>query len=127
MKALSPIIIATVIVTVVALPAVAQSSDDAVAWRTLAQKLEGGVAVEMRLHDGHHFKATFIDARADAVMVQRKTRVPVPVEAIPYESIASLSRVDHAGMSAAKVTGIALGSAGAAIGAFFLILLASLD
>lgn len=107
--------------------AFAQSESDSAAWRTLAEKLEGGATVDVRLRDGHHFKATFIDARADAIVVQRKTRVPVPVETIPYESIASLSRLDRSGMSAAKVTGIALGSAGAAIGAFFLILLASLD
>jgi hypothetical protein len=127
MKALSRTLIAALILTIAAGPVLAQSASDATAWRTLAGKLEGGVVVDLRLRDGHHFKATFIDARTDAIVVQRKTRVPVPVEAIPYESIASLSRVDHAGMSAAKVTGIALGSAGAAIGAFFLILLASLD
>jgi len=51
----------------------------------------------------------------------------MPVETIRYDAIASLSRADHTAMSAGKVTAIALGSAGAAIGAFFLILLASLD
>ena len=47
----------------------------------------------MRLRDGHHFKATFIGAQDAAIVVQRKTRVPVPVEEIPYDAIASLSRV----------------------------------
>ena len=64
---------------------------------------------------------------ADALVVQRRTRAPVAVETVPYDRIAAMSRTEHPGMSAGKVTAIALGSAGAAIGTFFLILLASLD
>ena len=41
-------------------------ANDGLAWRELAQKLEGGVAVDMRLRDGQHFKATFIGAQDDA-------------------------------------------------------------
>jgi hypothetical protein len=126
-KAFSRSLIAVLMLSIAAAPALAQAANDAEAWRVLAAKLDAGSAVDVRLRDGTHFKATFIDAKPDAMLVQRKTRLPVPVEAIGYESIASISRVDHSGMSAAKVTGIALGSAGAAIGAFFLILLASLD
>jgi hypothetical protein len=90
-------------------------------------RLEGGVAVDMRLRDGHHFKATFIGAQDATIVVQRKTRVPVPVEEIPYDAIASLSRVQPGSMSAGKIAGIALGSAGAAIGVLWLIALASFD
>ncbi len=108
-------------------PAFAQTGYDGHAWRELAQKLEGGVAVDMRLRDGHHFKATFIGAQDATIVVQRKTRVPVPVEEIPYDAIASLSRVQPGSMSAGKVAGIALGSAGAVIGALWLIALASFD
>ena len=74
-------------------PAFAQTGYDGHAWRELAQKLEGGVAVDMRLRDGHHFKATFIGAQDAAIVVQRKTRVPVPVEEIPYDAIASLCKL----------------------------------
>jgi hypothetical protein len=126
-KAFSRSLIAALMLSITAMPALAQAVDDAEAWRLLAAKLDAGSAIDVRLRDGAHFKATFIDAKPDAILVQRKTRLPVPVEAITYESIASISRSNHSGMSAAKVTGIALGSAGAAIGAFFLILLASLD
>jgi hypothetical protein len=114
-------------VVAAALPSPAQTIDDASAWRLLAEKLDPGTAIDVRLRDGHHFKATFIAARPDVLVVQRKTRIPVPVEAVQYESVASLARVSGAGMSAGKVTAIALGSAGAAIGVFFLVLLASLD
>jgi len=80
-----------------------------------------------RLRDGHHFKATFIGARDATIVVQRKTRVPVSVEEVPYDAIASLSRVQPGSMSAGKVAGIALGSAGAVIGVLWLIALASFD
>lgn len=120
-------IVLSLALALVSLPAAAQPVDDSAAWRTLASHLDAGTAVDMRLRDGTHFKATFIEAQPDTVVVQRRTRLPVPVEAVSYDLIASMSRVDHSGMSAGKVTGIALGSAGAAIGAFFLILLASLD
>ena len=121
-----PVVIALIAATAT-VPAVAQSVDDASAWRTLAEKIDAGATVDIRLRDGKHYKATFIAARPDAIVVQRKTRVPVPVEAIAYDRIAAFARAQPAQMSAAKVAGIALGSAGAAIGTLFLILLASID
>ena len=99
---------------------IAQSADDAIAWQTVAQKLDAGVTVDVRLRDSQHFKATFIAARPDAIVVQRKTRVPVGIETIAYESVASLARVDPAGLSRGKVAGIAFGAAGATVGALLL-------
>jgi uncharacterized protein (UPF0303 family) len=107
--------------------AVSAQTTDADAWRTLAGKLEGGTAIDVRLRDGKHFKATFIGAHPDGMLLQRKTRIPVAVEEVAYDAVASLSRADTSSMSGAKVAGIALGSAGAAIGALFLILLATID
>lgn len=109
------------------LPVRAQPVDDASAWRSLAEKVDAGATVDIRLRDGKHFKATFIAARADGIVVQRKTRIPVPVEAIAYDRIAALARPQPAPLSAGKVAAIALGSAGAAIGTLFLILLATID
>jgi len=125
-KPLCYALIAALILTSTTSSAGAQAND-ADAWHALAVALEPGSTIDLRLRDGAHVKATFITAQADAMVVQRKTRVPMPVETIRYDAIASLSRADRTGMSAGKVTAIALGSAGAAIGAFFLILLASLD
>lgn len=98
----------------------AQSADEVNAWQTLAQKLDAGVAVDVRLRDNQHFKATFIAARPDAIVVQRKSRVPVAVETIAYESIAALARVEATGLSRGKVAGIAFGAAGATVGALLL-------
>jgi hypothetical protein len=112
------------LVAVSARPGLAQSGYDAAAWQTLAEKLEAGVTVDVHLRDRQHFKATFIDARPGALIVQRKTRIPVPVESIPYESIASMARVEPSRLTAAKATGIAFGAAGAVVGSLMLILLA---
>ena len=126
MKVFRLVVSALLVLSLASIPASAQSADDS-AWRALAAQLDGGVTVDVRLRDGQHFKATFIAARPDAVLVQRKTRVPVSVEQINYESIASLSRAQPSNLSAGKVAAIALGSAGAAVGVLWLIALATLD
>ena len=120
-------IVLSLAVALVSIPAAAQSVDDSAAWRTLAEKLEGGTTVRMQLRDGQRFKATFIGARDTSVVVQRKTRIPVPVDAVPYTSIASMSRVEPGSLSGGKVAAIALGSAGAVIATFWLIALAVRD
>jgi len=126
MKVFRFVVSAVLVLSLASIPASAQSADDS-AWRALAAQLDGGVTVDVRLRDGQHFKATFIAARPDAVLVQRKTRVPVSVEPINYESIASLSRAQPSNLSAGKIAAIALGSAGAAVGVLWLIALATLD
>src|SRR5258705_5608289 len=105
----------------------AQAGSDVSAWRMLAEKLEGGAALDVRLNNGKHFKATFIGAHEETMVVQRKTRVPVPVEEVRYDAIASMSRVQSSSLSGGKIARIALGSAGAVIGALYLIALATVD
>lgn len=124
MRFLSCPTIIGLIVSMAGAPVLAQTTSDGLAWRTLADKLEGGTTIEVRLRDGKHFKATFIAAHEDAIEVQRKTRVPVVIERVPYDTIASLSRVEKASLSAGKVAGIVIGSVGATFGV--LILLAAL-
>ena len=58
---------ATLVLSLASAPAFAQSIPDGSAWRALAEQLEGGVAVDMRLRDGQHFKATFIAAHPDDI------------------------------------------------------------
>jgi len=117
----------TLVLSLASAPALAQSASDGSSWRALAEQFEGGIAVDVRLRDGQHFKATFIAAHPEAMLVQRKTRIPVGVQQINYESIASLSRAQPSNLSAGKIAAIALGSAGAAIGVLWLIALATLD
>jgi hypothetical protein len=115
------------IASLTSVTAFAQSNPDGSAWRALAEQFEGGLAVDMRLRDGQHFKATFIAAHPEAMLVQRKTRIPLSVEEINYESIASLSRAQPSNLSAGKIAAIALGSAGAVVGILWLIALSTLD
>jgi hypothetical protein len=127
MKAFVVPIVTALVMSTAGVPVLAQATNDGVAWRTLAEKLDGGTAIDVRLRDGHRFKATFIAAHETAMAVQRRTRVPVAIEEVPYDEIASMARVEPASLSGGKIAGIAIGSAGAAIGALFLIILATID
>jgi hypothetical protein len=127
MRAFRLIMSVALIVSLASVPAFAQSVADGSAWRALAEQFDGGIAIDVRLRDGQHFKATFIAARPDAMLVQRKTRIPEGVQQIDYESIASLSRAQTSNLSAGKIAAIALGSAGAAVGVLWLIALTTLD
>jgi uncharacterized protein (UPF0303 family) len=127
MTAFRSLMTVAVIASLASVPAFAQSAGDGSAWRALAEQFEGGIAVDVRLRDGQHFKATFVAAHPEAMLVQRKTRIPVDVQQISYESIASLSRAQQSNMSAGKIAAIALGSAGAAVGVLWLIALTTLD
>jgi hypothetical protein len=92
----------------------AQVSDTAGLWRSFAEKVEVGSLLKVRLHDGRTFKATLVQAQPGALLLQPKTRVPVPVQPVTYESIASLERVRNGGIGAGKAAaiGIATGVGG---------------
>ena len=84
-------------------------------WRSFAERIEVGTELNVRLNNGQRFRATLVGARADAVLLQPKTRVPVPVQAVPYEGIARLERTRHGiGGGKAVAIGVATG-----VGAFF--------
>jgi hypothetical protein len=96
-------------------------------WRTFAQQVEVGSRVIIRLDDGQRVAATLIQAEADSLLVQPRTRLAVPAQRVPYDRIASIERDEARGISAGKavVLGVASG-----VGAFFgtlLILMAALD
>ena len=102
-------------------PALAQPVTGDV-WRTFAQRLEVGSDMMVRLQNGQHFRATLIEARSDALVLQPRTRRPVPVQPVAYDAISSLERHDNRGSSVGKAVGI-----GAAVGAgTFLAILAIL-
>jgi hypothetical protein len=113
-------IVAMTLVLLVTVPRVvgAQQTDGDV-WRTFAQKLETGTELTVRLENGQRFSATLIEARNDALVLQPRTRRPVPLQPVSYDAILSIERHSRQGMGAAKAAGI-----GAAVGAgvFFAIL-----
>lgn len=96
-------------------------------WRAFAQKIDVGARVRVRLHDGQRVTATLIRADADALLLQPRTRVPVPVQRIAYDQVALLERDKARGIGAGKA--VALGVA-SGVGAFLgtlLILIATID
>lgn len=107
--------------------AFAQTPPQSEIWRAFAQKVDVGTRVKVRLDDGQRVVATLIEADADGVLVQPRTRLPVPVQRIAYDRIASLERADARGMGAAKAVAIGVASGVGAFLGTLLILIATLD
>jgi hypothetical protein len=84
--------------------------------------------LKVRLRDGRRLKATFIGAGTGEIVLQPKTRVPVPVQAVPYDDIVSLERDTPAVSNVGKaiVIGTASG-AGAFLGLLLLLFAAGFD
>lgn len=93
--------------------AAAQTSPEI--WRSFAERVGVGTELDVRLDDGQRLRATLVGVRDDAVLLQPKTRVTVPVQAIPYDKIVRMEP-RKAGHSAGKA--VAIGAA-TGVGVFF--------
>ena len=120
-------LIALVIVVALAAPAAAQTPSNPDVWRTFAGRIEVGSRVKVRLADGQRFSATLIEASPGDLVIQRRTRVPVPVQRVPYEAIVSLERDEARGMGAGKAIAIGVASGVGAFLGILLVLGASID
>jgi S1-C subfamily serine protease len=107
----------TALIVLLAVHSVAGQTSSEV-WRRFAEQVEIGTELNVRLNDGRHFKATLVGVRDDAMLMQPRTRVPVPIQAVPYGDVVRLERTKP-GMGAGKA--IAIGAA-TGVGAFFGIL-----
>ena len=107
--------------------ALAQTPPQSEIWRAFAQKVDVGTRVKLRLDDGQRVVATLIDANEDGLLVQPRTRVPVPVQRIAYDRIASLERDDARSVGAAKAVAIGVASGVGAFLGTLLILIATID
>ncbi len=117
----------TVVALALAVPSFAgqQRQADATVWRTLAESVAPGTAVRVQLTDGQRFTAVLVEAQADAVLLQPKARMAVPVQPVRYADIASMERVLSGGLSAGKVAAIAAGTGAAAFFGIFLAFMAA--
>src|ERR1044072_4181214 len=104
------------IVFMTAYSVTAQASSEI--WRHFAEQVEVGSELTVRLNDGRHFKATLVGVRDNAMLIQPKTRVPVPIQTVPYDDVLRLERTKPR-IGAGKA--IAIGAA-TGVGAFFGIL-----
>src|SRR5687768_13141292 len=108
-------VLVTMMIAALGLPGGAAGQVPADVWRTFAEKVDVGSEVRVRLTDGQRFRAVMVAAGEDALMLQPKTRVPVPVQAVPYTAIASLERSGPSGVGAGKAAAIGIATG---VGAF---------
>jgi hypothetical protein len=105
--------------------AAAQGSKDV--WRDFIAKVDIGTELDVHLQNGQHFKATLLGTRDDAVLLQPKTRVTVPVQAVPFDAIARLGPRRGGGMGAGKAALIGIASGAATFLAIVAIVFATID
>jgi len=111
------IITALLIVLMAVKSVAAQTTADV--WRSFAERVDVGTELNVRLNDGRRMRATLVGVRADAVLLQPKTRIPVSIQAVPYDSIVRMEP-RKAGHSAGKAVAIGVATG---VGAFFGIML----
>jgi hypothetical protein len=112
------VITAAVLVLCVAVQSVTAQTAPEV-WRSFVERVDVGTELNVRLNDGRSIRATLVGVRDDAVLLQPKTRVPVPIQTIPYEEIVRMElRKASGGAGKAVAIGVATG-----VGTFFGILL----
>jgi hypothetical protein len=114
MRHTSHLLAPAVLLFVMAVQSVAAQTAPEV-WRNFLQRVKIGSELNVRLNDGRRIRATLVDVREDAVLLQRKTRIPVAIEAVPYDAIVRIEP-RKAGQSPAKA--IAIGAA-TGVGVFF--------
>jgi len=96
-------------------------------WRVFAQKIDAGARIKVRLHDGQRVTATLIRADPEALLLQPRTRVPVPVQRIPYDQVALIERDEARGIGAGKAVALGIASGVGAFLGTLLILIATID
>jgi hypothetical protein len=114
MRKANDVIAAVLVMAVVAAQgAGAQTSPDI--WRSVAAQVDLGSEIALGLQDGRRFRASLVGVTNDALLVQPKTRVPVPIQAVPYEEIVRMERT-RPGIGAGKAVAIGVVTG---VGAFF--------
>jgi hypothetical protein len=96
-------------------------------WRAFAQKIEAGARVRVRLHDGQRVTATLIRADAEELLLQPRTRIPVPVQRVAYDQVALLERDEARGIGAGKAVALGIASGVGAFLGTLLIVIATID
>ena len=98
----------------------------AAGWRDVATRAGAGADVKVRLTDGTSFRALLVRVDPESLVLQPKTRKPVPAQAVSYGAIASLEPQKKGGTSAGKAAAIGVGTGVAAFWGMMAILFAVL-
>jgi hypothetical protein len=95
-------------------------------WGSFAERLGPGTLVTVRLKDGSHFKGRLIAVSSDALQVKPKTRIAVPIRAVPLDTVESIEREKEVGMSPGGKVALGVGvGVGTTLVLVFLAFLAS--
>ena len=121
------VLVVILLCALVSHPAVAQTPAGGDVWRAFAERIDPGSRIKVRMRDGQRVTATFIQAGADALLVQPRTRVPVPVQRVPYDEIASMERDEGRGIGAGKAVALGVASGVAAFLGTLMIMIATID
>jgi hypothetical protein len=123
-----PAIVVAVVTLLVLVPHGVSAQSQGEIWKAFAKQLTIGADLTVRLENGQRFRATLIGVTEDALLVQPRTRVPVPVQPVSYDEIETLERRQaRKGMHPGKAAGIGVASGAGAFLAILLILLSGLD
>jgi hypothetical protein len=118
------LVVATLAATTVSAQAGAQPD----VWRAFAQRIDAGSRVRVSLDDGQRVVATLIDAGEDGLLLQPRTRLPVPLQRIAYDRIVSIERdKPRGGIGAGKAIAIGVASGVGAFLGTLIILIATID
>jgi hypothetical protein len=122
MKALLAVVL---IVALGADPVPAQTAPSAELWRTVAGRIDVGSRVRIVLQNGQRLTATLLDAGPNGLVIQPRTRVPVPSQRVDYGAIAALERDEARGIGAGKAAALGIGTGVAAFLGMLLIFAAA--
>jgi hypothetical protein len=90
---------------------------DTAAMADYVRRLPAGSKVHVEQTDGKHLRGTLMKATADAILVQKNSRVPEPPVDLPLAGIARVSVDSGHGTSTGKAIAIGIASgAGAFLG-----------
>jgi hypothetical protein len=96
---------------VVCPPAFAQTVVGPDVWRSLAENLEPGKVLKVRMRNGQRFKATLLQVTPEAMTVQPKTRAAVPPQQVRFDAIETLDVENGKGVSIGKAVAVGAGVA----------------
>lgn len=105
----------------------AQAPPQGEIWRAFAQQIDVGSRITVRFDAGRRVSATLIQANATELLLQPRTRIPVPVQRVAYDRIVSLERDDARGTGAGTAVALGVASGVAAFFGTLLIVIAAFD
>ena len=86
------------------------------------QKLPVGSRVRVHLRDGHRERGTLMDATAQRLVIQPRTRIPEPPREIPLDRVLGVELENGNGSSVGRAIGIGIAAgAGAVLGVMLLL------